>query len=275
MDSLKGIADVIEHILFELLGLLIPGTVFALTIAGLLGQPWPDLLLQFTAERPWLAFPAAYVLGYAVQGISRPVTTSFAWLLLLPGRAALLLTGRVSQRLHTFIRARLDTLRQFLIGRHTHDQKQMIDTVDFSDVASTYWRARLGIRPGKQLSRRQVQDLSFSVLSSERKQLDRFRAAASLARGVAVAIAVAFVVLLFQLVIDTRNLSPMFITILAGLLVAFYGLMERADMYDGLWRAVVLPQFLCTITRDRPLSPTDGADLIVVAHPASKEPHHN
>jgi hypothetical protein len=268
MDNLKGIAEVIEHILYELLGLFVPGSIFVLTIAGILGQPQWDLLLQFINNHPLLALLGAYVLGYPLQGISRPVTTVFQWLLLFPGRFVLFLVGCCSKRVRFWIQTRLDILKRKLTQRHTHHPVTDDDIVDLFELGHDYWTTRLNIPAGKRLSHRQVQDLSFSALLLERKHLDRFRAAASLARGVAVTVVVAFTLLLYQFIIGVRAPSTEIMIFLVGLAIVFYALMDRADMYDGLWHTILLPQFLCTITRDR----TPKATVLTnSSHTESKE----
>lgn len=268
VDNLKGIAEVIEHILYELLGLFVPGSVFVLTIARILGQPGWDQLLQFITDHPLLALLGAYVLGYPLQGISRPVTTIFQRLLLFPGHLILIFVGYFSKRFRLWIQTRLDGFKYALTQRHANQHPLDEDTVNLSDLGQDYWNTRLSIPVGKRLSYRQVQDLSFSALLTERKYLDRFRAATSLARGVAVVVVAAFVLLLYQFITGSRALSPENIFLLIGLLIMFYGLMERADMYDRLWHTILLPQFLCTITRDR--TPKATA-LTNSSHAESKE----
>jgi len=250
MDGLKGIAEVLEHILYEFLGLIVPGAALVLVIAGIVGDPWWTMLLTFVDKHPWLSLGGAYVLGYPVQGVSRPVTTIFGWLLPLPWRLLFMLIGLLSKRFHQWLQTRLDMLRRKLTGRHAHDRLVNSDDVDLVELGTAYWATRLGVPTGKRLSRRQVQDLSFSAILPERKQLDRFRAATSLTRGVAVAVVAAFSLLVYQLVVGVRGPSTLLIIALIGLALAFYGLMERADMYDGLWRTVVPAQFLCAVTRN-------------------------
>lgn len=269
MDGLKGFAEVAEHILYETFGLLVPGGAFALAIAAALGGEALGALIVFVANHPWLSLAGAYVLGYPVQGISRPITEAFEWLLRLPGR---LLIGGLLRLLprsaRGWVEARLASFEKRMTGRHSHAPVETApDTVDFENLSAQYWAIRLGIEGGQRLSKRQVQDLSFSVLTPERQQLDRFRAAASLARGVAVAVTAAFVVLFWQLWVGDLEPSNARIVILMGLAVAFYGLLQRADMYDGLWRSIIPAQFLCAVTRDGRLArSSDSAP--VIAEPA-------
>lgn len=275
MDPLKSIAEIWEHILYEVLGLIVPGAALVLVIARIVGDPWWSVLLMFVNEHPWLSLGGAYVLGYPVQGVSRPVTAIFGWLLLLPWRLLLLLLGLPSKRFRQWIQTRLGVLKQKLTARHAHDRALHNDDVDLVELGATYWATRLDVPRGKRLSHRQVRDLSFSMILSERKQLDRFRAATSLTRGVAVAVVAAFSLLVYQLAAGVRGPSALLIIALTGLAIAFYGLMERADMYDGLWRTVLPAQFLCAVTRDCSTPSAAGATDAAAPAPHTSKEHRN
>lgn len=252
MDGLKGFAEVAEHILYEVLGLLIPGGAFALAVSAALGgEAWTTLLV-FGRQHPWLSLAGAYVLGYPVQGISRPVTVTSEWLLRFPGRLVIgTILRLVPQRPRRWAKGRLMAFERWLTGRHGHEPgATREDAVDLEELSLAYWTARLLVPAGKSLSPRQVQDLSFSVLLPERKQLDRFRAATSLARGVAVSVVAVALILAVQLWLGVREPSWSLVLTLMALVVAFYGLMQRAEMYDELWRDVVPAQLLCAVTRD-------------------------
>lgn len=257
MDGLRGIIHVAEYVLYETLGLLMPGAAFTLALAAAVGGGWWDVLIEFADEHPWLAVGGAYVLGYPVQGISRPIITTFEWLFRLPGRVVTgivlwLLPDQASGRVQGW----LDAIERRLTRRHTHTAADTDgEIVDLRQLEVMYWRQRLGLTEGQQLTRRQAQNLSFSVLLSERSQLDRFRAAASLARGTTVAVAAAFVVLSAGLLVGAHESSNLVTCTLVGLPIMFYGLVQRADMYDGLWREIIPVQLLCTVTRDGPLVP--------------------
>ncbi len=225
MEGLKAIVDSIERLLYEVFGLAVPGAAIVLAVVRVLGDPWWSDLLSFIDSRTWLAVSAGYVLGYVVQGISHPVTITFGWLLFLPVRLVLILIGLPSRRLRQWINVRLPILRQRLLGLCVPDRSLPDDAVDLTDLAESYWTSHLTVPSGKRLSKRQVECLSFSVLLPERKYLDRYRAAASLSRGVAVAVVVVFSLLLYQIIVGVRPLSMLSIVVLVGLLIMFYGLM--------------------------------------------------
>jgi hypothetical protein len=54
--------------------------------------------------------------------------------------------------------------------------------------------------------------------------------------------------LLAQTAMKDRPLSWTLVGWIAVLLIAFAALMERADMYNSLWNAVIQPQFLASDT---------------------------
>jgi hypothetical protein len=75
MDGVKGFAAIFEHLLYELLGLLVPGAATVLLIASVWSSTSWNQALAFADRAPWIAIGVAYLVGYVVQGISRPVTS--------------------------------------------------------------------------------------------------------------------------------------------------------------------------------------------------------
>src|SRR4051812_5361514 len=98
MDGLKGLAEVAKHILYETFGLLIPGAIAALAIAGVVEIDWLNALLTFARANAWLALGGAYVLGYLVQALSRPINAMAEGLFRLPGRG-FVAAGQLAPRL--------------------------------------------------------------------------------------------------------------------------------------------------------------------------------
>jgi hypothetical protein len=270
MEGLRGIAEVIDHILYEILGLLIPGTAVLLAISRLFGPETWQAVMFFGENHLWIAVGLAYALGYVVQGLSRPIVGLFAWFLGLPAR----LLGWPFLHLS---RARRRSLRRFgvearKLGRkaqgwtkeHLLDRHRPRETlvprwqaVDFLVLAQQRWRIRLGLPDDRILSSKQITNLSFSDLLIERGRLDRFRAATSLCRGLAVAAALSLGLVALQMLLGQRSPSAPNFLLLTGLTVAFYGLLERADFYDRLWESVLQPQFLAHETRERIPSPQE------------------
>jgi hypothetical protein len=261
VDALKGIAEVVEHILYELLGLLIPGACFALSVAFVWGAPEWTRALRFADEQPLIALGAAYLLGFVVQGISRPVTVSFEWLAQRPAR--LLSWGYRPLRRRWKVPAGWGnggTADERFASRHGHEPQvpAPIQGVELALLAEERWRKRLALNADIRLSDAQVRDLSFSAIPAARSRLDRFRAAASLCRGVATSVAISAPLLLLQIATAERSLDWAAVGWLEAVLIAFYALMERADMYNKRWNSVLVPQFLATSTEvpsSRPESP--------------------
>lgn len=264
MDSLKGIAEVIDHILYEVLGLLVPGAATLLGISRLLGPDSWQAVVAFGEDRLWIALGISYVLGYVVQGLSRPIVGLFDWLLGLPAKILgwpflqlsrtrsrpLRRLGIMSRKMGRWLQRWID---KTLLRRHRHRSSDVPrrQAVDFMQLAQERWRARLGLAEDRVLSRRQLTNLSFSVLLAERARLDRFRAATSLCRGVAVAVALSLALVALQMILGQRPPTAANFLLLTGLLAAFYGLLERADFYHEMWEDVLQPQFLAHVTRER------------------------
>jgi hypothetical protein len=252
VEGLKGIAETIEYILYEVAGLIVPGACFALGVAYAWDPAAAGDLLRLGNEWWWLALAAAYVLGLALQGVSRPITSIFSGVLKLPwilsGRASRLVTTTQFRERFT---SKLNVIQSFLFHRHRH---LYIDAppdsrVDLDEVAEQRWRARLALPADRRLSMNQVRDLSYSAILAERHRLDRFRAATSLCRGVATTIPICVAILVWRI---SGGHLPLWNTLgwIAALVVLFAGLMERADMYNRLWNHVLQPHFLAMDTRN-------------------------
>jgi hypothetical protein len=260
MDELKGFADVAKHLLYETLGLLVPGAALVAAMAITIGGNPLNGLLAFMDSHRWLALFGAYVMGYVVQGVSRPVTTVADTVLGAPVALLRAITRILPIRARNLVERRVERLNNFLLKRHAHKHGGgtigAVAPVSFNALILEYWSHRLTLSRGEQLTTQQGIDLSFSALMAERERLDRFRAAASLARGVSVAVVAAMAVIVTGFVKNPGSLSWMGIGAVEGLVIAFYGLMERADMYDRLWNAVLPAHLLSVATRDHPLQRT-------------------
>lgn len=229
MDSIQGVVDAFEKLLYDVLGLLLPGGVLLCAGARVLGGDTWTAALAFAGQHPWLSVATAYLVGLALQGLSRPLVN----LCRLPGRGLRAVAGSGLRRAGAFLQSG---------HRATREDRPTTEGVDLLGVLKRYWSTRVPLEEGEELSRQQVVDLSFSAILDHRRQLDRFRAATSLARGVAAALVPVVVVLGFQLAAGLRPRRATAFVLLGALLVAIYGLIERADWYAGLWRSVLHSQ---------------------------------
>lgn len=254
VDALKGIAEIIDHVLYEILALFIPGATMALTTAWLLGPDTWNAAVALTTAQPWIAGVAAYLLGYVVQGFSRPVVAVLEWILQRPARLLRWVIQRWLPGVWERLARRGDDLEGMLKRRHAHQKAPATAgrPVDLAVLARERWEKRLGVPEEHALSADQVRNLSYSELLPQRARLERFRTAASLTRGVATVVAVAFALVCVQFVSGDRALGRQAVLLVQGLVVAFYGLLERADMYDRMWNAVIPPQFLAASTHPQP-----------------------
>lgn len=266
VDQLSGIADVAEHLLYEAVGLLIPGALLLFAGAAALGHGAWAAILELSSQHPWLTVGGAYALGYPLQGISRPVTNvsrlpfRFAcWALC---RAASLFGEDAKRDLVEWARR----TRRYLHSSHrpTPDddwaQRREKSEPDLSAFLARYWSKRLSLSEGVEPSPTQVINLSFSRILSERRQLDRFRAAASFARATAATIVLVLVTLAVQIITGMRPSSSMLLLTISGLALTAYGLLERADFYASLWRSVLKAQAVAKLTEDNALPVGEGDD---------------
>lgn len=250
MDRLRGVADVIEHLLYETLGLLVPGAVLLFAGAAAVGpDAWAEVT-RFFEGHAVLAVVVVYLLGYPLQAVSRPIIGIADAVLSLPGRAL-----RRLPRLADWM-ARAEVVlgaRHRRVPDESWQRGQGDRAADLNAIAARYWTERLAIPADQRLTPHQVVDLSFSRLLGQRQQLDRFRAAASLCRATAAALIIVAGVLALQIAADRHAPSVGSFALLGLLVVLFYGFLERADMYADLWRSVVTAQFLSTVTASEPL----------------------
>lgn len=212
MDALKGVADAVEQLIYEALGILVPGLA-AVMAAMVLWLPHPHALRAFA----WMeahqvhVLVGAYVLGYAVQGIAHPLT------------------------------------RPLLRALSFRQTNRTAPPTNFREMARAYWGRKLRVETVAALDDPQVRDLSYSVLGTATRRLERFRAAEGLTRGVAAVCVLAFLALTVQLIAGWREWEAVAALPLFALLVVTAGLCERAARYDQLWSAVLESQFAATV----------------------------
>lgn len=243
METLKGLAEIVQHLLYETLGLLLPGVLACLAIAAALGSSELEAVLRHASQHTVLAIVGAYVAGYVVQGLSRPVNQIAVDILTLIPKLVLKVFGRRARRV-------VDRVEKHLTGRHSHVAEAPDEhTAELDPLIAAYWANRLRLPDGKRLRADHVRDLCFSEILGARAHLDRYRAATSLCRGAAFAVVVAAVIILVQLALGGRPPTLGIVGVLVGLVVVFCAFTERADMYHRLWKAVVPTQFLATVSR--------------------------
>lgn len=250
MDTFKGIADVLEHVIYETFGLLVPSAVLVFGGAAALGEGAWSNVLAFASDHPAIALGATYLVGYPLQGLSRPLMNVADAIFSAPGRL-LREIPRVDDWFNR-VEAALGSQHRSVPDR-TPDRLMEHAPVDLDVLAAEYWAKRLSLPTAKRLAREQVVSLSFSELLPERRQLDRFRSAASLCRGAAAAVIAVLSILVGQLLFGHFSPSATLFALFAVLVAVFYGLIERANMYSELWRSVVTAQFLRTVTSTGPL----------------------
>lgn len=212
MEIVRGVADAFEHLLYETLGLLLPGlSVLLLGAAIWLPQVDATRFLASLESHQLLVLMSAYVLGYAVQGVAQ--------------------CGARLTRVLTVDRAGVPAG-----GRRP-----------FQQAAHVYWARALGVDPTESLGAPDVRDLSYSVLGAATKRLERFRAAEGLTRGVATTSLVGLLVVGLQVAFRLREPSPTVALSALGLMVTASALFERAHRYARLWETVLESQFAATV----------------------------
>jgi hypothetical protein len=246
MDNLKGLTEVVQQLVYETIGLLLPGALAVVAVSAAIAPGEVRGLFDWAGRLPVPAVGLAYVLGYVVQGLSRPVTQGAEDVLAAIPRLLLRFLPRAAVDA-------LERLERHLTGRHAHRPGSAAgEAVSLPEIAGSYWANKLGV-PVAALREGDVRDLSFSEVG-DRTHLDRFRAATSLCRGAAFSVVLVLAILIAKLVLGVPPATPRSYLIIAVLVVVFYALLERADMYDRLWRSVVPAQFLAAASHSAPLS---------------------
>ena len=273
---MKGLTDLVEHLVYETLALLLPGTVLVvLAIAVVFPDAWQSTV-EFGDAHPWVAVGVGYLAGFFIQSLSRPVCNVGRWLLGVPYRVLLAGIGRVGGRtLRSRVEAAVTVSIRWLRSGHSPGAEDRNEGhVRLADVEDKHWRARLGISADKQIRRRDLLDLSFSGLGDERRRLARFRALTSLCRAIAALAAIAGWVLVGAIIGPWPLTGAAAATGLA-VLILFVAFLERADMYDRLWSAIITPQFLANVSAGgslRGTAPSAVRDLAWALHDPAAGP---
>lgn len=225
MEDLKGLAEVADRLVYEALGLVVPGAAFIIAVMLVLGADAAAWAATSAGEHPWLAAGACWVVGLVLQGASAPITVAADFLLTLP--------------LRPFVRPKPPAAA---------DPKQ----ADLRVIATEYWRKQLGLAPAQVLRWQDVRDLSYSVITSAQGRLSRFRALASGTRALAAVAALVAVYGIVFPVITVRSISPGWLVVAGIALVSYFALMDRSRMYNQLWDDIIAPQFLATVMVAKP-----------------------
>lgn len=257
MGDLKGFAEIAEHLIYEALGLLLPGVAAALlAVAVLAPEAWGPTM-TFGSARTALVLAGAYALGYVVQSLSRPVCNLTGWALARPWAVARWAAEHVRPGLGSRLEAGKERAVRWLRAGHAPaDDAATDEHVVLADLVHAQWHARLAAPAGRRLRARDIVDLSFSALGDERRRLARLRALTSLCRALAALVALGFWGLLgaligvWALLGLQRQAWPVTAWALGGLALlwlAFVSFIERADLYDGMWTKIIPSQFLANV----------------------------
>lgn len=249
MESLKGLAETVQQLVYETLGLLLPGALAVLSIAAAIGPIELQAVLRLGSQYTALGVVGAYLAGYVVQGLSRPVNQLADDIFTAIPKVVLKMLGEGARKL-------VGRIGTHLTGRQSHVTETSDEhTAQLDPLIADYWANRLGLAHGKRLRADHIRDLCFSDILHSRGHLDRYRAATSLCRGAAFSVVVATVILVAQLALGDRPMTLGIVGLLAVLVVVFYALTERANMYHRLWEAVVPTQFLANASRNGSFEP--------------------
>lgn len=272
MESVKGIAEMFERLLYEALGLLIPGAALAIALAAAASVvDWSDLL-QFADTHEGVMLAASYALGYVVQGLSRPITWLWDAALILPLRAVVSVIRFASATRAARAESWLCRRKWSILERQQWplpycNPEEPRTTADWKSVAAEGRHVanlqalatatlceRFALPPATQFRPDDLRNLAFSTLLPERQRLDRFRAASSLTRGLATVTALSATAYMLTLALPRSAggwpVTTVGMAALSSLIIAFLALMERSEMYDALWGSVIIPQYLIAATRD-------------------------
>ncbi|MGB7211719.1 MAG: hypothetical protein WBC97_03755 [Gemmatimonadales bacterium] len=235
MGDLKGLAEVVDRLVYEVIGLLLPGAVMIGASMPLLTDHSRQDVFGFAMAHIWLTVGMCYVTGYFVQGISSPVCTVT--------RAFVALLARISGNLAKIPhKMRRGGPRNGAVVDTNVDSQQPIFAA-LPELAQNIWRRQLSLSAQNKLSSQDLIDLAYSTLGEERQRLLRFRSAGSLCRGVATIAALAAWTLT-SVGLAALSASRGEILLATGLFVAFVAFDSRSRMYGQVWNSAVIAQFV-------------------------------
>lgn len=244
MNTIQSIGDLIESIIYEVLGLVIPGLVLLVALAGL----FPEHLVQHTSgsvvayfETNWIAAVlAAYVLGYVIQGIAA---------------IAISLGERTSMRKPPDGGG--DRLSPPEARSSCIDPDDAAATRAFRSTAKQYWK-----KPGRGLKNTELNDyavasLCYAAIGSSTKRMERFQATKHLARGVTIVCIFTILTLFIQTLLGPRQCNLDLDLVLVALIVCVLALLERTARFGRLWDTILFSQFAWQFVATEAREPRD------------------
>jgi len=268
VSDLRAGFESAEQTVYETLGLAMPGvTAWFVVLCITAPERLPEVLRLIEAHR-WLALGAAYLSGYPVQSVSRPVVNLTRAALGLPGKAVTAVIAWVSPSAAASVGGFVSSRWGWLKSGHAPKRDSEDGAcVPLDRAAHSHWNRRLLLESDEKLAKFDVLNLSFSTLGAEQRRLHRLRAITSLCRAMAAIMAIGLWILVAALV-WTWPVTAAGLGAALGLAVLFGAFVERADMYDNLWTSIILPQFLAD-TSIPIITTRDGSSSASVGNGAS------
>lgn len=239
MSEIRTGLEVIEQAIYEILGLAVPGAAAVGGLACVISPEDAPRLFTWAGQHELAALTMVYVAGYVVQSASRPVTNLTRAILGVP-----MVFARKVGALDRAARAVASFWSRMTSGHRPHRSAHDGSTSTLPDLVRESWEQRLGLAATDQHLRDcDAFDLAYSTLGAAQRRLSRLRAFVSLCRAMAAICAAAFWGLLGLVALHP---PPTWTGagLVVGLWLIFTAFMERADMYDALWKGIVPAQFL-------------------------------
>jgi hypothetical protein len=240
VNDFKGLAEIADRLIYEVIALLLPGMMFALFVAGTMATLFlgPDTLhtaLIFGDNHGIISCAVCYALGYVVQGLSRPVV-------------------RPLERLLRRVRAKRKKPSSGDSGPNVSSVPETLET-----LAEAKLQKFLGLEGGR-LRKTQLAVLAYGTISQATPRLERFRAAASCVRGLATVVVCwwlwTFITAILAVVARDAYAFLARFTTLTGLSLAFWAFTEREKMYQRTWRLAVISEFMVSGLKQPLLTPS-------------------
>lgn len=231
MNALQGITDLIETVIYEALGLVVPGLLLLVAVAALFSQYDSHTIVSCLEIHCFSTLIAAYVLGYGIQGMASVGVQILRSLFRYARRC---LRCRRTRRCCNSMLERIGL----------NDPQDTDATNVLRRAARNYWiETAPHLSCGDLGNDYMLASLCYSVLGPATSRLERFQGTKHIARGSTVVTIFSIVAIPIQYLRTHQMIAGDWCLVVGALLICVVALVERTARFSRLSDTMFCSQF--------------------------------